>query len=180
MEPVYPSGDIRTPPESDVSVVICASTERRFDMLCGAITSVQGQEPHVREIIVVIDYNASLLRRIGATFPEIRVLSNSAKQGYPGARNTGARAARGAIVAFLDDDAVAATDWIQRLTAVLSARMCWVEVERYYLDGRTKPRPAGFPMNSCGLSVAATEAYLTISPRSATRLEQTWRSSDLS
>ena len=55
-------------------------------MLCGAITSVQGQEPHVREIIVVIDYNASLLRRIGATFPEIRVLSNSAKQGYPGAR----------------------------------------------------------------------------------------------
>jgi glycosyltransferase involved in cell wall biosynthesis len=121
MEPVDSPKDVRKPPESDVSVVICASTERRFNMLCGAIASVQRQETKVREIIVVIDYNASLLRRIGATFPEIRVFPNSETQGYPGARNTGARAARGDIVAFLDDDAVAATDWTQRLTEVFSS-----------------------------------------------------------
>ena len=88
-------------------------------MLCGAIASVQRQDTKAREIIVVIDYNSPLLRRISATFPEIRVFPNSGKQGYPGARNTGAGAALGEIVAFLDDDAVAATDWIQQLEAVL-------------------------------------------------------------
>ncbi len=48
--------------QEDVSVVICAYTEKRWQNLCEAVASVQQQTISPREIIVVIDYNPVLLQ----------------------------------------------------------------------------------------------------------------------
>ncbi|WP_265442450.1 glycosyltransferase family 2 protein [Flexivirga meconopsidis] len=103
-----------------VSVVICAYTEHRWDDLRSAVESVLGQTHHPLELIVVIDHNEALLARSSHAFssvPEgyIRVLANERRRGLSGARNTAIAAASGQVVAFLDDDAVAAPDWLESL-----------------------------------------------------------------
>src|SRR5918994_166580 len=101
----------------DISVVICAFTERRWTDLTRAIESVAGQTLAAHEIILVIDHNDALLRRAGSAWPDVLVVANREQQGLSGARNTGASAATGSIVAFLDDDATAEPQWLELLAA---------------------------------------------------------------
>lgn len=98
-----------------VSVVICAYTMDRWELTLLAIDSVRQQQPPVEELIVVIDHNPALRDRLRAHDPGLQVVDNLEVQGLSGGRNTGVRASRGDCVAFLDDDAVAAPDWIARL-----------------------------------------------------------------
>jgi GT2 family glycosyltransferase len=65
----------------------------------------------------VVDHNRPLLDRAQAAFPEVQVVPNTGRRGLSGARNTGVSHAIGDIVAFLDDDARAEPDWLQRLAA---------------------------------------------------------------
>ena len=102
-------------PTIDVSVIVCAYTEDRSDDVLAAIDSVQRQSLAARELIVVIDYNPALLELVRAARPDVTVVPNSGTKGLSGARNTGVEAARGAVVAFLDDDAAADPDWLARL-----------------------------------------------------------------
>lgn len=99
------------------SVVICAYTEERWADLDAAVVSLQRQTEVPDEIIVVIDHNSTLLQRVRARFLRVIALENSGPRGLSGARNTGIAGASGEVVAFLDDDAVAATDWLSRLLA---------------------------------------------------------------
>ena len=55
--------------EADVSVVICACSDERFELLRQAVASVEGQVIRAREIIVVVDHNPDLLARVRTTFP---------------------------------------------------------------------------------------------------------------
>lgn len=103
----------------DLSVVICAYTEARWDDLRAAVSSVRRQSVAPVEIIVAIDHNDRLLQRARAELAGVTVLENQEARGLSGARNTGVKAARGALIAFLDDDAVAAPDWLELL-----ARAC--------------------------------------------------------
>jgi GT2 family glycosyltransferase len=99
------------------SVVICAYTERRWEDIVGAVASIRAQtRPPVRTILVV-DHNPSLLARARAAFPELVVVPNSGRRGLSGGRNTGVSHAIGDVVAFLDDDARARPDWLERLGA---------------------------------------------------------------
>jgi glucosyl-dolichyl phosphate glucuronosyltransferase len=101
----------------DISVIICAYNEARWDNLLSAISSVQKQTCPPREIIVVIDHNPALFNRVRKHIPQIGAIENTVFQGLSGARNTGVAAAKGELVAFLDDDAVAEPDWLARLAA---------------------------------------------------------------
>src|SRR4051794_23050063 len=94
------------------SVVICAYTERRWDDLCAAVGSVAAQSPPPAEILVVCDHNAELLDRVRRELPGVVAVDGNGPRGLSGARNAGVAAARGDVVAFLDDDAVAAPDWL--------------------------------------------------------------------
>lgn len=99
----------------DFSVVICAYTPERWDDLVAAVAAVQTQSQPPRELIVVIDHHAELYRRAHAAFPGVLVLENTEARGLSGARNTGIRAARSEVIAFMDEDAVPARDWLEWL-----------------------------------------------------------------
>lgn len=95
-----------------ISVIICAYTETRWNQLIKAIESVQQQTLPVAEVIVVIDYNPRLYDRLKQLDSKIILLENREKKGLSGARNTGITATTGDMVAFLDDDAIAAPNWL--------------------------------------------------------------------
>lgn len=99
----------------NVSVVICAYTEERWDDLVASVDSVLGQIYEPLEVIVVCDHNRTLLDRVRRELPAVRAVANGEARGLSGARNSGVRVAVGDIVAFLDDDAVAAPDWLRWL-----------------------------------------------------------------
>ena len=102
---------------SNVTVVICAYTERRWDDLAAAVRSVQAQSLHPLELILVIDHNPQLAIRSRAAFPDVTVLENTEARGLSGARNTAIATAHGDILAFMDEDAVAEPHWLERLVA---------------------------------------------------------------
>ena len=98
---------------SDVSVVICAHTEKRWDDTLAAVASVRAQTLAAREIILVVDHNPVLYERLKSALPDVTVVENREGRGLSGGKNTGVAIARGEIVAFLDDDAVAEPDWLR-------------------------------------------------------------------
>jgi glucosyl-dolichyl phosphate glucuronosyltransferase len=97
----------------NVSVVICAYTDKRWGEICASVESVRAQSAPSSEIILVVDHNTSLYKRLSSAFPEVTVVENREARGLSGARNTGVAIAQGDIVAFLDDDAAAEPDWLK-------------------------------------------------------------------
>jgi glucosyl-dolichyl phosphate glucuronosyltransferase len=108
------------PGELSVSVVICAHLVERLPDTIAAVNSVRRQSLPAAEIIVVIDHNPELYRLLTAELPGVTVVENQEARGLSGGRNTGIAAADGDIVAFLDDDAVADTDWLKFFAASYS------------------------------------------------------------
>ena len=113
------------PSRPTVTVVICAYTEDRWLLLQQAVASVEAQTFPPIEIIVCIDHNDKLLRMSEERFVEGRpaaaipltVVANKYDGHLGSARNTAVELARGEVVAFLDDDAAASVDWLDRLMA---------------------------------------------------------------
>jgi glycosyltransferase involved in cell wall biosynthesis len=98
-----------------ISVIICAYTEARWHDLVAAVASVQSQSLAPHEIIVVIDHNPTLLARVEREIGGVVTLANRFGRGLSGARNTGIGVASGDILAFMDEDAVAARNWLAQL-----------------------------------------------------------------
>lgn len=123
-----------------VSVVICSYTEERWDKLMGALDSVRAQSHSPQQTIVVVDHNMDLYKRLIFTVPDVVIVENSGPKGLSGARNTGAGVAKAKVVAFLDDDAEAAPDWLERLIAMYD------DPDVLAVGGRVEPRwEAGRP-----------------------------------
>jgi glycosyltransferase involved in cell wall biosynthesis len=98
-----------------VSVIVCAYTMRRWEILREGIASVGAQTHPALETIVVIDHNPELLKVARETFRDARVVETVGDPGVSASRNTGVGLARGEILAFLDDDAVADEAWLEEL-----------------------------------------------------------------
>jgi glycosyltransferase involved in cell wall biosynthesis len=101
----------------DFTVIVRTYTEDRWDYLVAALESVQQQRAQPRELVVVVDHNHALLERVRARFPDARIVENTEPRGSSGAWNSGIMASRGEVIAFLDDDAEAAPDWLEQLWA---------------------------------------------------------------
>ncbi len=101
-----------------VSVILTTHSLDNWQNLADAISSLLNQTYVETEIIIVVDGNPELSQRIAKVYDgqhEIKIVATTENVGCPGARNTGIRAARGDVIAFLDDDAVAETTWIETL-----------------------------------------------------------------
>ncbi|MFE0674830.1 glycosyltransferase family 2 protein [Streptomyces sp. NPDC058867] len=142
-------------PGTDVSVVICVYTEDRWQDILAAVTSVRHQSLPAVETLLVVDHNPALLDRLRKQYgagagpldggPELRIMPNAGPQGLSAGKNTGIAAARGSVVAFLDDDAVAEPDWLRHMADAYD------DPHVMAVGGRTVPawasghRPAWFP-----------------------------------
>ncbi|GAA1167973.1 hypothetical protein GCM10009664_39580 [Kitasatospora gansuensis] len=100
-----------------LSVVVCSYTMARWTDLVAAVRSLQRQHSPADEVLLVVDHCPELAVRAAGVLAGIRVVVNREQAGLSGARNTGVGLARGEVVAFLDDDAIADRDWTERLLA---------------------------------------------------------------
>lgn len=98
-----------------VSVIICAYTEKRWDDLLAAVESLRHQTVQPREVIVVVDYNEALLKRVQEHITDAIAIGNGRAKGASGSRNSGVAIAQGTVVAFLDDDVIAEPTWAEHL-----------------------------------------------------------------
>lgn len=117
----------------DISVIICAYTEDRWDDLIAAVASVRRQTLSPAEIIVVIDYNPHLLKRTQEHLLDVVIVENRRTRGISGARNSGIAVAKGNIIAFLDDDAIAEPNWIEQLV------VCYADPQIAGVGGKIEP-----------------------------------------
>jgi glucosyl-dolichyl phosphate glucuronosyltransferase len=127
-----------------VSVIICAYTEERWEQLLAAVASIKAQTVPVHEIVVIIDHNRALYERASQHISSIMLLENVHERGLSGARNTGLARVSGDIIAFMDEDATAAPDWLEQLLKNYENPLVWGVggmIEPVWLSGR----PAWFP-----------------------------------
>jgi glycosyltransferase involved in cell wall biosynthesis len=106
----------------------------RWESLCATIEGLRRQSRQPDEILLVADSNPELfgaLESLGVG----RVLLHEGARGCAGARNLGLQAANGDLVAFLDDDAVPETDWLEQLVAPLETRPTVVATGGWVLPG---------------------------------------------
>jgi GT2 family glycosyltransferase len=116
----------------------------RLSEINEAVRSVRGQTHPAEELVLVIDNCPELLAEAERLWPEARVFANHEELGLSGARNTGVAECRGEVVAFLDDDAVAAPDWLEALA------LAYADPKVLGAGGTVRPRwiagrPSWFP-----------------------------------
>ena len=92
-----------------VSVIVC--TRNGAATLAECLTSITRLDYPEFEIIVVDDGSTQDIAGITAKFPEVRCIRQE-PQGLSVARNTGAAAASGEILAYTDDDCVVEPSWL--------------------------------------------------------------------
>ena len=106
-----------------VTVVIC--TFNRYDLLTKAIASIESQDfPEDGYELVIVDNSDDLAAR-ERFLDGLEITCNhrylsEARPGLSRARNVGISAAAGEIVAFIDDDAKAAPDWLVHIADTFS------------------------------------------------------------
>ena len=164
--PVDPGGRVSRSPKPDgivFSVVIC--TYDRYGLLPEAIASVLQQDAPAGsfEVIVVDNSPDQHAARHFATryadTPDVAYLLEP-KPGLSNARNVGITAARGGLVAFIDDDARASPSWISEL----------VTAHRFYggragvVGGRVVPRWLGPPPSWLGPKLHGYLSVLDLGP----------------
>ena len=101
-----------------VSVVVCAYNAARTMDRCLASLAVLNYPDY--EVIVVNDGSRDRTLEIAESHEYCRIISQS-NEGLSVARNVGAEAATGEIVAYTDSDCVADPDWLTYLVAKMEA-----------------------------------------------------------
>lgn len=99
------------------SIVISTYAASRLERAANAIASVERQDNRNFEIIFVIDQDNDLVERVYREITgSVRIIINP-HPGMANARNVGLAEARGDVVVFMDDDAVAEPNWLGLLLA---------------------------------------------------------------
>jgi len=134
-------------------VVICTYTLARWELFARAVESVLAQTVAPQQLIIVVDHSDEVLARcrqeLGAARAdspvEIVIVANQFAGRLGSARNTALLHTRAEIIAFLDDDAEAAPDWLERLRDVYVTHPGAVAVGGAPRPNYGAPRPSWFP-----------------------------------
>jgi len=130
-----------------VSVIIPSYNIENYHNLVDAIDSLLNQSYAAIEVVVVIHTSKNLYEEIVKAYgtqTKVKVIFNEQSLGAYAARNVGIRAARGDILAFLDDDAVADKKWVETLVST------YKELDAVAVGGKILPiwlprKPVYFP-----------------------------------
>jgi glycosyltransferase involved in cell wall biosynthesis len=99
-----------------VTIVLCTHSLDNLQNLKQAVDSLLAQSYRDIEVIVVVDGNEKLGDKVTEIYKDnIRIVVLKENVGLSGARNAGAREARGDVIAFFDDDAFADEKWAESL-----------------------------------------------------------------
>lgn len=98
-----------------------------MDIIEKSVDSILNQSFPISELIIADDNSndssLSELRKIANKDSRIHILTSAVQRGVAGARNFALRAAKGDIIAFIDNDAIPENNWIEAmLEKVLSDR----------------------------------------------------------
>jgi len=98
-----------------VSVVISTYAIERHDLVSKCIASLRAQTLPAHEIILVLEPDKKLLLHYqGEDTKDVKIVI-SGERGLSSARNAGVATSHGAIIAFIDDDAIAEEEWLENL-----------------------------------------------------------------
>ena len=133
----------------DITVILC--TYNRSESLAKALASVAVLEllPDVRWEVLVVDNNSrdqtpAVVRKFSDEYPgRFRYLFEP-QPGKSFALNAGIQDAQGSILAFLDDDVVVDTKWLENLTANLRNGE-WAGAGGHIIPGWSSPPPKWLP-----------------------------------
>jgi glycosyltransferase involved in cell wall biosynthesis len=143
--------------DTRVSIIVCTYSEDMYDHFVECVGSLLSQSYQNIHVICVVDGDSNYFKRIKKEQEKwgdrIELSLNQKNLGALESRNRGAEKAKGDILAFIDDDAVAHVDWIQELVhsyekGILSVagkieplwkaeKPCWFPEEFYWLLGVT-------------------------------------------
>jgi glucosyl-dolichyl phosphate glucuronosyltransferase len=154
---LQPSDAGTMPDVQGVSVTACICTHNRTHYLRHCLDSLQSQTVGLDGFeIIVVDSNSSPeaaaeMQRLVAGLRNARLVRVE-ESGLSLARNAGALAARGDYIAYIDDDARAAPDWIDQIMRVVQE----LPVRPAVLSGRAlpiweAPLPAWWPDSLRGI-----------------------------
>lgn len=101
------------------SVIICTHLEERTLQLLDCLESIFAQTQQPDEVIVVVDGDLALAKRLTRNFERVTIGCLPHKSGVSAARNFGAQMAATDIIAFLDDDATADPNWLKYLCGAI-------------------------------------------------------------
>ena len=128
---------VQDPSVVTVSIAVC--TKDRPEQLERLLHSLARQAPPAHEVIVIDNAPTTERTRqlVAGAFPGFRYVREPVA-GLDFARNRALREARGTIVAYIDDDAVAAPDWAEATRQVFAESpriaVCMGKVEALTLD----------------------------------------------
>lgn len=160
--------------QETVSVIVPVFNGERY--LAEAVQSILDQSLPPAEIIVVDDGSTDRTAEIAGQLPVCYL--HQPNQGAAAARNAGARAATGTLLAFLDHDDLWATDKLELQQAVLAAQpeldMAFGQVEQFFcpsLSAEEQARyrlPPPMPGYTSSARLIRREAFERVGPYATT------------
>ena len=106
----------------DVSVIVLNYNGRQWLKPCLDALAAQRDAPPFEVIVVDNASSDGSSAYVREHFPSVRVHDAGRNLGFSGGNNAGADQARGRLLIFLNNDTVAASDWLHKLTAALDSR----------------------------------------------------------
>ncbi len=101
-----------------VSAIVCTHSLDNYPNLVEAVDSLLSQTHTEMEVTVAVDGDAKLFEKVSTHYGgnrAVKAVLLKESVGVSGARNAGIKAAKGDIIAFIDDDAVAEKGWVENL-----------------------------------------------------------------